>query len=115
MESQWLQNCSLGASGGPLGATSASGASPEGLWGGPGLQTNSLFAAWGPPWAKSSSIAGLRGVPGRVPEAPGAAPGGPFFSHALAYGIYNVSRGDTLISFGLAEKSRWLSQPNQRK
>ena len=47
------------------------GALLEGLWGGPGVPKKSLLAPWGPPGAKSWSISGFRGVPGRPPERPG--------------------------------------------
>ena len=57
MESKWLQTASLGASGGPVGAKPASGASPEASWRDSGAARGSpqktLFAAWGRPGAKS--------------------------------------------------------------
>ena len=112
MESKWLQNYSLGASGGPLGATSASGASPEGLW----LQKKCVVRGLG-------ASLGEKFIDCRAPGGPREGPGGSrsgsgrpfFFSHALPYGIYTVSRGEPFISYGLAEKNRWLSQPSQRK
>ena len=79
---KWSQNCSLEASGRPLGADLAPGGSPEGSWRGSGAargcQQKSLLVAWGPPGAKSWSISGLRGVPGRPPEGAEEAPGGDF-------------------------------------